>query len=331
MDEILIALALAAAAAGQPAKPAVPSPDPAPMVIPQPPPKPKVSEYDQAQADAVAQGKSLAIFVGCDVRDVPGWLTVQVDDLAGVKAPAILTAKIRNGQLYWHETLAAAASVERIRGEVQASPSPFVVRPKSSRERRIADDDGKGHGPWPAQFAFPVGFEKYTPASYSQSIFTLNNAPAIRPVPRTELIQKWHQAGGLEGVNKALWRSDVYRKMPSEPDVFQARMPVKNSLGFIQHELGWTRKYHDGTQFMDVLTNRETGEVFEIRLRTKQDGKWVSEVDYRNRAHRPLGYRSVSVSDCNSCHSEAGTGNYGVGLVPGGDTVLSDPFHALEK
>lgn len=293
----------------------------------EPEPRPPLSEYQKKQAEAIEKGTPLVIFVGTSGREIKGYLRCDVPGLEGVKAPAILTAKVKDGQLYWHETLPATAADARIRGEVQARPIPFDLSPLPL----IADADGKGHGPWPKQFEFPEGFERYTPARYTQSIFTLNSSPAIDRVPRSALLAKWHQPGGLEGVSKEAWRSDVYRKIPGGVHAFQARLPVKNSFGFFQQELGWTRQYPDGTQFMDVLSNRDTGEVFEIRLRSKRDGKWNSEVDFRNRAHRPAGYQSVRLSDCNSCHAEAGTGGYAVGLVPGGDTVISDPFESLER
>lgn len=298
-------------------------------VVTDAPQKLTVDEYQAKQAEAVSKGLPLAVFVGVPSRKVAGFVTVRVDNLVGVKGPAILVARPRAGGLVWEETLSATATDVRIRGEVrQVQPAPFDG--SFPLQPQIADGDGLGRGLWPKEFEFPAGFERYKPAEYTQSIFTLNSSPTIQSVPRRSLLPKWHQPGGLEGVPRTRWSSETYKKTPGPAVAVQTRLPVKNSFGFYQQELGWTRQYPEGSQFMDVLSNRDTGQVFEIRLRTKEGGKWISEVDYRNRAHRPLGYRPVSVSECNGCHQEAGTGGYAVGLVPGSDTVLSDPFPALE-
>jgi cytochrome c len=65
--------------------------------------------------------------------------------------------------------------------------------------------------------------------------------------------------------------------------------------------------------------------MFEHRVRSKDSGRWYSRIEYVDEAARPDGYTGLKVS-CASCHSEAGTGKYNDGLVPGGDTVLSDPL-----
>lgn len=102
--------------------------------------------------------------------------------------------------------------------------------------------------------------------------------------------------------------------------------PVKNSYGHYQSERALHRRYPDGTRFDEVLVNTETDEVFEHRIREKHDGKWLSDIIFRNPKARPEGYEPVSLSQCAGCHNEAGTGKYADGLVPGGDGVLSDPL-----
>jgi hypothetical protein len=183
-------------------------------------------------------------------------------------------------------------------------------------------------GLWPAPLEFPQ-MVKYQRARFTQSIATTNGRPSIDSVPIRNLEKHWHQPGGLQDVPRSLWRSDVYVHV--EPDSYRwlERLPVKNSFGFIQYELGWTRAYADGTFFCDVLST-ERG-VFEVRFREKVAGKWENTIAFKDPAARPPGFFTIKTRQCNSCHGQAGTGGYAVGLVPGGDTVLSDPFPALER
>ena len=80
--------------------------------------------------------------------------------------------------------------------------------------------------------------------------------------------------------------------------------------------------------FIDALSYE--GKPFEIRQREKKNGRWDSSILFRDKAARPPGYTGLKLA-CSTCHDEAGTGGYGVGLVPGGDGVLSDPFPDLER
>lgn len=177
----------------------------------------------------------------------------------------------------------------------------------------------------------PVDAVEYTPAYYTQSVFRLApnfNAvavPTIRRVAIKELPdRRWLRSGGMLGVKDELYTSTKYRS--GGPPTYKVELiPVKNSSGFYQQELGLTRIYPEGARFDDILSN-EWGVVFEHRMRIKGDGgKWQSEVLYRDVLARPKGYEGLKTT-CASCHNEAGTGDYGVGLVPGGDTVLSDPM-----
>ena len=194
----------------------------------------------------------------------------------------------------------------------------------------VVDDDGNEAGPWPATVDFNDKLVLYRPAQWTQEIATTNGAPRITPVHRFNLPRKWHQPGGMEGLTG--WRSDLYKHVPEGwQRQWTDRLSVLNSFGNFQNELGWTRAYPDGTEFHDVLSNAETGEVFEHRLAEKKDGRWDRRVVYRNRAAHPVGYKGLQGLQCASCHQEAGTGGYGVALVPGADTVLSDPFPGLER
>jgi hypothetical protein len=106
-----------------------------------------------------------------------------------------------------------------------------------------------------------------------------------------------------------------------------AMVPVKNGFTPTSTQLarGIVRTYPDGTRFDDVLKYK--GTVFEHRVREKAAGKWSSEVVYRDKDAYPPGYAGLTVT-CASCHDKPGSGDYGKdGLVPGGDTVFSDPLH----
>lgn len=168
---------------------------------------------------------------------------------------------------------------------------------------------------------------KYQGARYTQSIFVLNDRDTIRPEAIKGMSDKrWHQPGGLEGVSG--WTVERFRHLPPGTAVraWVGNVSVKN--GFTptstQQNRGILRSYPDGTRFDEVLRNAD-GAVFEHRVREKRNGKWLSTVHFKDEAARPAGYHGLTVS-CSSCHAEAGTGKYAEGLVPGGDTVLSDPL-----
>lgn len=184
---------------------------------------------------------------------------------------------------------------------------------------------------WPADLPKPE-MSKYTPTQVTQAIATTNNRPSIDRVSRFALEAHWHQPGGLQDVPRELWSSEVYKWVPGDARPFLARLPVKNSFGFFQYELGYTRSYPVGTFFCDVLRNRR-GKIFEIRFREKTAEGWENTIAYRHRAARPVGFFNIKTRQCVACHNDAtgpGSGNYGLGLVPGSDTVFSDGFPALE-
>ena len=170
----------------------------------------------------------------------------------------------------------------------------------------------------------PVAAVEYTPARYTQSIFRLDERPTVRLVSITDLPdRKWLQSGGMEGVTGATSRK--FKFIPDGKAVVTkaAGIQVKNSFGYYQTERGVVRSYPDGTRFDDVLST--AAGVFEHRVREKVEGRWQSRVEYRDVDARPAGYAGLKVG-CATCHDESGSGGYGVGLVPGGDTVLSDPL-----
>lgn len=168
----------------------------------------------------------------------------------------------------------------------------------------------------------------YTPTNITQSISILDERDTILPVPIKKLDDKrWHQPGGLDRVDHTLYSSCVYRTVLNESRIrtWIGNIGVKNSFGYIQQNRGIIREYPIGTRFDEVLTNTQTNRVFEQRTREKSRDGWLSVVNYSDPESRPNGYTGLTVS-CSSCHNSAGTGGYATGLVPGGDTVLSDPL-----
>lgn len=160
-------------------------------------------------------------------------------------------------------------------------------------------------------------------AKVTQSIFVLDNRDVIEPVGRSKLEEKWQVPGGMVGVTG--WEVEKWGLVPERPRHFIANIAVKNSFGFFQDNRGIRRRYPDGTRFDEVLKNAATGEVFEHRVAEKTDGVWKRYVAFSETTARPKGYHGLKQT-CASCHDEAGTGGYAVGLVPGGDTVISDPL-----
>lgn len=194
----------------------------------------------------------------------------------------------------------------------------------------------------------PAGSVKYEPAKFTQSIAVSSNRDEILPFPIASLKDtRWHQPGGLLGVKG--WTAEKFRTLPTGSSVktWVGDITVNNSIpvGFnpqlnrfiqpptynddgsyvtyTQKNRGLKREYPVGTRFDEVL--RADGKVFEHRVRVKDKSGWDSRVEFEDAAARPSGYTGLTVT-CSSCHDEAGTGKYNSGLVPGSDTVLSDPL-----
>lgn len=192
--------------------------------------------------------------------------------------------------------------------------------------RVSAGDPPKKAAPKDYTPELPEGAKPYKRARFTQSIAVRGNSDVIEAVPIKLLERKWHVSGGMEGVHPMLWRSEKFKYVPPAPvRAGIANVFVKTDGGG-QFNRGIVRSYPDGTRFDDVLYSTETGKVFEHRVRQKKNGAWESDVVYKDESARPKGYAGLKMTACAECHSEAGTGKYGVGLVPGGDTVLSDPL-----
>lgn len=284
---------------------------------------PPRSAYEDAKAQAEKAGWPLVVFVGVPIRPVPGTIAVRVDRLSDGTANAIIVSTdAATG--YWLAPTATDAEIARLAVKPNEA-RPFA--PPSERQPALptADDDGKPAGPWAEDIDYPAGMVRYLPTQYTQEIAVTNDRDRISKVSRFNLASKWHQPGGMEGI--VGWRSDLYKLIPTPPRVFIGNIAVWNGANF-QNNRGWRREYADGTQFHDVLSYR--GVVFEHRKRQKIAGKWESLVIHKNIAARPPGYVGLQGQTCASCHSESGSGGYGVGLIPGGDETLSDPFDGLE-
>ncbi len=279
------------------------------------------SPYKAVTLQALREGKDVILYVGVTPKEVAGTMPLYRATHEWGKGVYRLQPKA-DGWLYERQVSLPATPFVRKSGNssLRQGSRPGELRP-------IADDDTNGRGPWPTSLPFPEGAERYMPAKVTQSIYTLNNSPAIDRVDRRQLKAETFVPGGMESVQG--WRSDLYRYVPPGwQRSWRARMPVVNSFGATQYELGWTRAYPDGTYFIDALSNSE-GEPFEIRMREKIGGRWQSYIAWKNIDARPTGYHGLNRS-CASCHEQAGTGGYAVGLWPGGDTVLSDPLEGLE-
>lgn len=225
-----------------------------------------------------------------------------------------------------------------------ASPFPLPA-PSSGADRKpgqpTADGNNEAASLWPRGFPKPLGLVRYQRARFTQAIATTNGSPSIDAVDRRAQLRKWQVPGGLEHVEG--WSSTLYKFQPRDGKAWKERIPVWNggfwsaNYGYgwvttdkkaMQNELGLRRSYPDGTLFVDVLSHR--GKVFEVRYAEKQRGSWDRFIAFKDVAARPIGYHPPSRSECRECHSQTGTGGYATGLVPGGDTVISDPFGSLE-
>jgi hypothetical protein len=172
----------------------------------------------------------------------------------------------------------------------------------------------------------PPDSKKYEPGVMTQRLAQISSnggpfVPRTDPVKITSMTNTdWHQSGGMHGI-----KGVTTSKYKNKDAVSQyAAVQVLNDLGYYQAEMGIVRSYPDGTRFDDVL--EYDGKVFEHRVRRKEDGKWTNAIVYRDPASYPPGYTGLKKT-CAECHDKPGTGAYGAdGLVPGGDTVFSDPL-----
>lgn len=279
----------------------------------------------------------LVAFIGCEQRDIPGALIAHEDSLKGWPAKCIVVS-VRNGSYRDAYAISHEATDADIKNSIASaeklkkpwSNDPFHNDYRRRGEAKFLNDIESARSRWPSS-AVPFPFEavRYRPARYTQSIFKFvgSEQGIIRPVHRSELKMESQIPGGMEGIDG--WTSDLYKYVPGmEASTVSKLVPVKNSFGHYQNEWAYVRDYPDGTWFADLLSYH--GKPFELRIREKNEGKWESYVAYKDKEARPPNYAGLS-KKCAECHNQAGSGDYGVGLWSGSDTVISDPFAELEK
>lgn len=289
--------------------------------------------YEQAQKLALDSSSPLVVFAGVPARKVGGCVVFQgTKEMDSRNRPSVLIYYNNSG--HWLNALrydpgvdildAIGRELARQDQEVSQRADPF----DKYNALVIPDAQGvdKATGPWPKTIPFPKGLKPFKKAQNRQIIdVMMGEGDRITKVSRFDLEEKWNVPGGMVGIEG--WRSDLYQLIPTPPKVWVGDIGVVNSYGFTQQNRGWKRNYAEGTEFHDVLSYN--GEVFEHRVRKKVDGQWESGSIYRNPDARPPGYTGLN-QQCSECHTLAGTGSYSKGLFPGGDTVFSDPFPALQ-
>lgn len=306
------------------------------LSIPASKPPQATVDIDATYKRALAS-ESFLIWAG----DVPQLATnFQFDE--NQKLPITISGPWHEGRHVTYEALQTPtrkqveAALEKARAtwkeEVAGSVTGKSWPPPSTRH----DGDGLEAGPLPEGFDI-AGMKRYKRASMTQEIFVLESGgrdyDKIIPKSRLDLHardNRWLVSGGLLGI--AGFRSDLYRNdTAANSREYVGDISVLNSLGYHQNNRGWRREFADGSKFLDVLS--AGGEVFEIRQRLKESGKWRNSVIFTDEAARPKGYTGLTVA-CVSCHNAkdgAGTGPYAGPLVLGSDQTFSYPFAALEK
>jgi hypothetical protein len=185
---------------------------------------------------------------------------------------------------------------------------------------------------WPESVPFPAGLAFYEPTSYAQST-------AVTDYPQTGeqnvLTHEWVPArneakysvpGGLLGTRRSEWYSYVGvvkgRYVTNRLVVF----PFSGAFGGLLRKKTW--EFDAGTAFYDLLVNTD-GRTFHLRVREKlPNGTWEPGILYNDRSAHPRGFVEVRGRQCASCHGDAGSAAYGLG-VRGSDGVFSFPFKEI--
>lgn len=195
----------------------------------------------------------------------------------------------------------------------------WLSEPQQQRFQRLWETTG---------VEFPEGMKAYKPTELSQRIAITNNRESHAWYPKDKddvwsnapvavnpnRIFPWAVPGGLH--KSVGWNHTTGIYLPSQPKVWSEKLPIKNG-GKITG-LKW--EYPDGTVTADMLTH--LGKVFELRVRSKVDGKWESSVVFRDKLVRPT-YFVGAGKVCSECHDKAGSSlQYGI-VLRGSDTVFS--------
>lgn len=294
--------------------------------------KDEYPDYSEAYTQALKLNKPLVVYVGYPVlKPLDGeWLAAHVDHLRGYKTPSVVVAVPRDGELYYRadfDEAPSAATIRRVigKGVERMSAAPFRGQPLS------ADDNQSSRSGWVWSDAdIPEYMEPYHRSRFTQRIAVTNGRDTITPVDRSSLEEKWRVPGGMVGIKG--WASRLYSWAPQRRWV--GNIGVLNSFGYIQQNRGWKAEYEVGSEFLDVLENTSSGEVFEVRKAVKTADGWQRFVTYRAPEHRPHGYAGPRGLDCRGCHEgpdRPGTGGYAAGLISGADTIFSVPVPELEQ
>lgn len=280
------------------------------------PPEPVSLTPAQAQRLHDLTGAPWVRFVGLASRKIDGAIVTEED---GERCVWVYPGD------KWAYKLSGSPSNAEIRSKLwpkEASQTATPFRDLLTRRWTARRDDLR---PAPAVrgLGFLADLEPYHTARYTQEIAVTNERDRITPIHRKHLETRWQVPGGLDGLTG--WTSRLFHSASGRR--FIADIPVWNGSNY-QNNRGWQRRYDDGTVFADVLST-DAG-IFEVRVAEKTNGEWQRYVAYSDVTKAPVGYRRLSSADCRKCHAEAGTGNYAAPLVPGGDTVFSDPYPAIE-
>jgi hypothetical protein len=335
---IAIALALMISQPAVPqGPPAVPQGPPAVPMIPAqvdelpPIPAPETSSYDAAAIEARETGKPFIVYVNMPPRLVKGCVTTSVESINGSNRQRVLVT--RDMKKFNDPPLPSTATATEVRVEAgledSRPASPFDrsnQRKSSAALDSRADASGRWHDDetqkrlfalWPKRigrdgFVFyrQTGYSQYIAhnGSIGQDIINMmplnqdqhfgNDSPARNP---NSTIDDWVAPGGLHDVPRSKWQSYTAVKFPDDGMVesWQGDTPVSNAPrgALMKEQWNWP----DGISFADMLVNAETGDVFELRMRTKEDGEWQSEVVYKDVDARPEGYVGAR-KKCNDCH-----------------------------
>lgn len=259
---------------------------------------------------AVPAAKPYVLFVQTQAYDVSGYQVVR-DDSYLVK-PGIYI--VMPGDRF-HRMLN-----DDIVGEIRRLERPVSLRAIPFRfgevHRPTADDRLD-----PQLAEMLKGMEPYTTATMTQHTGR-REIGVIWPKSRRVLENKWNVPGHLDGVQG--WSSRLYKTRGVKASVFLVAQDANDPVSAIT----WGRSYPD-VDFADVLRNAK-GKVFEVRMASKENGRWQRFIAYSDPHARPQGYVRPTSKQCIECHRQAGVSAYDDAAIPGADTILSDPLPNLE-
>lgn len=280
--------------------------------------------YEWAYSKATEGKLWLVIYVGQPARQIGGTRGVSLSTFNGDSTPRIIYSK-PDGTVRQATTVRSASSddlAEFMGLGVSREARPFSRSGGSLRPGEVAapaQPDGSDN--WPVGLSFLSDLEPYTTARNTQISFRRDQG-YIGAESRSVLEMKWIVPGHLAGING--WSSRLYRSRGVRPSVFLTYANSKDGA------ITWDRSYPDGAVFADVLRNT-SGKVFEVRVAEKNAGKWERFVAFKDSTAAPHGYLPPTRQQCVSCHAEAGFSNYGGAAIPGGGTIISDPFPHVER